>query len=135
MSSSQSLQPAENRQPKRHRLQKTAKDAACDAAKKLLDLLDILSVHLESNEAYTIAFKSDMIELCGFLRVFIQKEGDLTLDPLSPFLRIQFPLPNGPGIILPQCIQAYKDFCICYNKHKNPRPSPSDYAKNWPEEH
>ncbi|KAL0955366.1 hypothetical protein HGRIS_001614 [Hohenbuehelia grisea] len=134
MSSSQSLQPpsAHGPMPKRPRLEKSAKDDACSAATILLDLLDILiPAHLQaSNANFTDEFKQDMSDLRSILISFIGKKGNLTLDSRSPYLHLQFPLPGSK--FLQQCAQAYKEFCLCYNKHKYPRPSPSDYAKNWP---
>ncbi|KAF4562916.1 hypothetical protein EYR36_003349 [Pleurotus pulmonarius] len=104
-------------------LETAGKDAAYSAAIKLLDLLDILlRVHLgESNQTYPAAFKSDIIELRGFLTVFIQKEGNLTLDPLSPFLRIRFPLPNGPGdLALLKASRATDPGCVVAQVSSSP---------------
>ncbi|KAF4571739.1 hypothetical protein EYR40_008263 [Pleurotus pulmonarius] len=134
MSSSRSLQPPADERPlhKRPRLEKTPLNPALSAAKTLLDQLKVLLLDLESNDRFPAAFKSDMRQLRSLITVYLQSEGDLTVHG-EALLNLQFPSDqDGRDHVLISCQNAYKDFCVCYSKHRNPKPNPSDYAANWP---
>ncbi|KAG9224424.1 hypothetical protein CCMSSC00406_0009466 [Pleurotus cornucopiae] len=131
MSSSQSLQsPADDQ--RLHKRPRLEMNAALSAAKTLLDQLKVLLLDLESNDRFPAAFKSDMRQLHSLITVYLQSEGNFTVHG-ETLLNLQFPSDqDGRDHILISCQNAYKDFCVCYSKHRNPKPNPSDYAANWP---
>ncbi|KAL0947855.1 hypothetical protein HGRIS_013917 [Hohenbuehelia grisea] len=134
MSSSQSLHPPADKQRlhKRPRLENTSLNAALSAAKILLDQLKVLQRHLKSDDRFPTQFKGHLGQLRALIEVYVENEGDFTIHG-EDLLNLQFPSDqDGQDYLLISCRNAYKEFCVSYHKHKNPRPSPSDYAKDWP---
>lgn len=121
----------EERQRKRLKLQDSLKADALAAARDLVSQLEMLEARMQLNHTgRSPSLEGRVKDLRAVLTVFLRKGGECEIA--LEFLDLQFPNVEQLGVFIEACVNAYHHFRECYSKHKSPKPSPSDYALNWP---
>ncbi|TFK49812.1 hypothetical protein OE88DRAFT_387812 [Heliocybe sulcata] len=92
--------------------------------------LRVLEKRLES--PHTIIpddFRNLVADLRAVVSLYLQDQENFVID--EAYLHLEFPSVADLSRPIELGIASYRQFGACYNKHRHPKPSPSDYALHW----